>query len=600
MKIPNSLLGGKLSNKKKVFVCVFLLLSLYGCSTLEPLPPPENSHFLFITPNDDETFESLARKYLGHSKHAEIIRELNGLERVIADKKVIIPLQNVRPGGLTANGYQIVPVLAYHHFSRSASSRKMIVGKKRFEQQLRYLQDNNFYGITIDQFFDYLDFGQVPEKSIVITIDDGWVSTYTIAYPLLKKYDFPAVLYIPTNHIRERPGQFLSWDQIREMLNDETLDIQPHTKTHRNLTIRQPGESFSSYINAVRRELSEAKHVISNKLGHETTSLSYPYGATDSFVSALVEVEGYTTAFTVQRDGNPFFQNNLNLNRAMIYGGYSDREFIKNIDTFVSLELDNSEPIDESLDLTLLDFQNPQQYEDKQQWRTALIAWKLYRDWLVTKLKEESKHGVTTDSTIRDLINQADLKIITITERNKKNASDYYNSAVATENQHSRMTGLLRTLLYDPTHSRALHHLKTLDRQFHKLEYQVKPNDTLKKIARSVYGKEQKDILIPIFNTQIQSNQDLQSGIILKLPKRPIEKVAIRSPAPNRNVCGQTLDNSGKTRNELSKEHYTTALHQFNNGQTDKAVSSLKVSLCFNPENLEAKEMQELIDALSN
>ena len=95
------------------------------------------------------------------------------------------------------------------------------------------------------------------------------------------------------------------------MLTDENVDIQPHTKTHRNLIERQQRESFSAYINAIRSELSVPQRIISNKLGHKTTSLSYPFGATNSFVAALTEVEGYTTGFTVQRAGNPFFQNNF-------------------------------------------------------------------------------------------------------------------------------------------------------------------------------------------------------------------------------------------------------------------------------------------------
>lgn len=596
MKSQNTSAEIWLRKKSAVFLYLVFLFLLFGCGT--PPKPLTNNHFSFITPSEDQTFESLAKEYLKDVKYAARIKEFNGLDKVIANKEIIIPLESFRPGGLTANGYQLVPVLAYHHFSRSNSNRKMIVGERRFEQQLRYLQDNGYYGITIDQFFGFLEFGQVPEKSVLITIDDGWESTYSIAYPLLKKYNYPAVLYIPTNHIREQKSRFLSWDQIRSMLADENVDIQPHTKTHRNLIERQQRESFSSYINAIRSELSVPQKIISNKLGHETTSLSYPFGATNSFVAALTEAEGYTTGFTVQRDGNPFFQNNFDLNRAMIFGGYRESEFVKNIETFEPLKLEESEPIDESLNFARLDFHNPEKYESQGQLRTAHMAWKIYRDWLASEFNKKLKNNANVKKETEQ-IELAEKRITELGEKTKKIASEHYYAAMALQEQDARFKGLLRALLYDPKHSDALQNLKVLNRQYRMLEYLVKPNDSLKKIANSVYGDKNKAILIPIFNTQIQNDHDLTPGKILKLPKKPKNQIVRQSKPAGNNLCGQPRS-PDKSREELSQKHYTTAMHQFNNGETSKAISSLKTSLCFNPENLEAKEMKELLDALLN
>ena len=588
---------------KKGFTYIYLVLFflLYGCSSLEkpPQQPVKNTFFEFTRASGGDTYESLAQKHLGDIRHAARIKEINGLDKVEANKEIIIPKYNVRPGGLTAKGYQLVPVLAYHHFSRANSTKRMIVGKRKFEEQLRFLRDNDYSGITIDQFFEFLDFGQIPEKSVLITVDDGWESTYSIAYPLLKKYNFPAVLYIPTNHIQERAGKFLSWGQIREMLNDETVDIQPHTKTHRDLTKRQQSESFSTYINAIRSELSGAKRVISNKLGHETTSLSYPYGATNSFVSALAKAEGYTTAFTVQRDGNPFFQNNFNLNRAMIFGGHNEREFVRNIDTFHALELETSEPIDESLNLARLKFHNPEHYENQGLWRTARITWMLYRDWLVSELNQKIANQIDVSAEEYEKIEQVDKKIMALSEKLQNIASEHFNTALATQDQDNRLKSLLLTLLYDPKHTDALQNLKHLDHRFRMLEYTVKPNDSLRKIARSIYGVEQKHVLIPIFNKEIQSDHDLKPGSVLALPQKP-KKEIVRTPAPvNQNRCGPA-NNANKSKQELSQEYYTAAMRQFNSGETANAISSLNISLCFDPGNQEAQDMKELLDSLLN
>ena len=592
MKLKNTI-KWNWSRDIKVALLFFLSFLLFGCGSFDKKQIPKNSHFLFITPNSEATFESLAEDYLGDARLVSRIKEFNGLDRLVANQEIIIPLQSFRPGGLTAKGYQLVPVLAYHHFSQSNSNKKMIVGASKFDQQLRHLKSNGYYGISLDQFFDYLNFGQVPEKSVVITIDDGWASAYSIAYPLLKKHDYPAVLYIQTNNIREREGRFLNWTQLRSMLADETVDIQPHTKTHRDLTKQYQEESFSSYIRAIRFEMAGAKHAISKNLGYSTTSLAYPYGATNSFVSALAKVEGYTTGFTVRRKGNPFFLNNFELNRAMIYGGYNERQFAKNIKTFEPLILEKSEPIDESLNMAQLNYQNPETYENKDQWRTAFMAWKIHRDWLVSGLN----HNATTNrSRVIEQIEQADNQIIVLSEKLKKIAGEHYRSAMATSKKDAHFKGLLLTLLYDPRHEEALRNLKLLDKKTEMLEYLVKAGDTSKKIAKLVYGNERKEILIPVFNARVKDDSDLTPGMVLKLPKRPKTQIVNQSKRVNNSRCG--LSDSSKSNKELSAEYYASAIQQFNNGNTSQAISSLKTSLCFDPANHEAEEMQSLLEDL--
>jgi len=220
---------------------------------------------------------------------------------------VIIPLFNFRPSGLTALGYQTVPVLSYHHFSKSKSD-KLHVRADHFEQQMQFLKDNGYRVITIDQLFDFLELGQVPEKSVVITIDDGWNDAYHIAFPILKKYGFSATLFIQTGLINQSP-KTLSWAQIREMLNNS---VQCHTKTVRNLTKQKSGESFADYF---ERELDESRQVIKQQLGFNVKYLAYPYGETNQLVVDLLKKQGYRGAFTVERESNPFFVNNYNLKK---------------------------------------------------------------------------------------------------------------------------------------------------------------------------------------------------------------------------------------------------------------------------------------------
>ena len=112
----------------------------------------------------------------------------------------------------------------------------MTVSRGMFEQQMRLLKEKGYRVISIDQFFDFLEFkSTLPPKSVVITIDDGWRSAYEIAFPILQKYGYPATLFIYTDRIIDTP-QTLSWGLLQEMAG-YGIDIQCHTKSHRNLTL---------------------------------------------------------------------------------------------------------------------------------------------------------------------------------------------------------------------------------------------------------------------------------------------------------------------------------------------------------------------------
>ncbi|MGR9107076.1 MAG: polysaccharide deacetylase family protein [Gammaproteobacteria bacterium] len=588
----------------RIFFLSLLVVLGFGCAQevehVEPLPEP--ARFLWITPEPGETLESLAAKYLGDSGLDWRIAEFNGIKQAQDGEELVVPLQSFRPGGLTAKGYQLVPVLAYHHFSKSNSRQRLIVGADKFESQARYLKEQGFHGINLQQFLEFLEFGQIPEKSVILSLDDGWESAYSIAYPIVKKYHLPVVLFIPTNVIHDRQGRILSWGQIREMIQDRTVDIQPHTKSHRDLTKQKSSESFTAYIQAIQSEMRGAKQIIREKLGRDATALSYPFGATNSLVSALSENEGYTSAFTVKRGGNPFFQNNFVLNRSMIYGVFDTRKFSENIQTFESFGLEEPEPIDESLALSRLDYRNPEAYENKARWRTASTAWKMHRDWLVHQLHGLAKGKENqTEKQVSELlarIQEADRKILSLGEKLRGIAADHYRAAMASSTDDNRRRFLLRSLLYDSTKQEPLRDLKKTNEGGGLLNYTVKSDDTtLQEVAQSVYRDKSKAVLIPVFNTQVRNDRDLKAGMALRLPHLP-ERIAVASSRQSGGNMRCGVDIGGKSQHELSTDFYTQAVKYFDENRVIKANASLKKALCLDPKNNEAKEMQELLEGL--
>lgn len=316
-----------------------------GCACLLPkpsVPPPEAPgvkflEFVAVVAGPQDSLSSLAKQYLGDSSLDWFIADVNGVTEVTAGLELIIPLKPYDRGGLTPEGVQTVPVLCYHKFSENDIDR-MTVSKGAFEQQMKFLKDRGYRVIRLDQLLDFMEFkAQIPKKSVVITIDDGWRSTYDIAYPILKHYGYPATLFTYTDLI-VGGSKTLNWDLVREM-SRHGIDVQCHSKTHRDLTKTLNHESFKEYFEAMKKELIDSAITIQNNIDQKPAFFAYPYGETDSLIIALARKAGYRGAFTVQRGGNPFFADAYRIRRSMIYGAFTLQDFERNLKTFTALSL---------------------------------------------------------------------------------------------------------------------------------------------------------------------------------------------------------------------------------------------------------------------
>lgn len=285
--------------------------------------------FIAVITTKNDTLASLAGKYLKDPSKGWIIADFNAVETVTPGQRLIIPLTTEITGGITATSYQTVPVLVYHNFSKYTADQTSVT-KSNFESQMKYLKDNGYHVISMDQFYDFLEYDiQIPGKSVVLTIDDGWRGVYDIAYPILRKYGYPATLFVYTDIITGS-HKTLSWNQIREMMGNG-LDIQNHGKTHRNLARKTPEESIETYFEDIKREVTAAQRKIGQKLNRDVRFIAYPYGETNGLVIAILQQLGYKGAFTVNRGGNPFFVNRYRINRSVIFGTMDIQEFAKNL-----------------------------------------------------------------------------------------------------------------------------------------------------------------------------------------------------------------------------------------------------------------------------
>lgn len=303
-------------------------ISRAGSSLLSTGSP----RFASFVARPGDSLRSIALQYLGDPKMDWLIAEINATESVTSGQFLVVPLEPLNVGGFTVNGHQTVPILTYHKFTTGRGDLTT-VNEKAFEEQMKYLEAKGYSVITLDEFFDFLDLNRtIPLKSVVITADDGWRSFYDIAFPILRKYGYPATLFVYTDFVGKSQ---LDWDALREM-NRNGIDIQSHTKTHRYLDRRTGGESYRDYVEAVKKELIESARIIRKNLNSDVKYVAYPYGETNHLVSALLYKLNFRGGLTVERAGASALSNRFRINRSMVYGTFDIQDFEENLKVFSS------------------------------------------------------------------------------------------------------------------------------------------------------------------------------------------------------------------------------------------------------------------------
>src|SRR5690606_14501793 len=132
----------------------------------------------------------------------------------------------------------------------------------------------------------------LPDKVVAITIDDAYASVYTRAFPLLKKYGMPFTVFVSTDAIDEGPGDFMSWQQLRE-LQAAGVTIANHSATHDYLVRRNDVESDSARLARVREDIERAQRRLQEELGEGVNEaprlFAYPYGEYDAALTDMLQ-----------------------------------------------------------------------------------------------------------------------------------------------------------------------------------------------------------------------------------------------------------------------------------------------------------------------
>lgn len=284
----------------------------------------KNDRFIVYQPTATDTLRSIAASFLGNEDRYWVIGDFNGISRADAGQPLVVPLKNLNPVGVHADRYQTVPILCYHRFGNTGG--KMVVSPANFALQLDWLARNDYHVVKLSQLVAYLEGKeQLPKRSVVITIDDGYESVHRYALPLLRKHGFAATLFVYTDFIGA--GDALSWAQLQELSASGLVDIQAHSKSHRNLIERTAGETDSQYAQGIETEARAPRDIIERRLPVRVRHYAFPFGDANDLVLDVLRRQHYELAVTVIPGGNAFFAQPLMLHRTMIFGDHDLEAF---------------------------------------------------------------------------------------------------------------------------------------------------------------------------------------------------------------------------------------------------------------------------------
>ncbi len=209
------------------------------------------------------------------------------------------PLDPTIPA-LTINKSAQVSILGYHDFIRGKSSDEMQINASHFRDQMQALKDARLPVISMKDFLAWRRGEKdVPDPSVVITIDDGWKSVHSIAFPVLKEFGYPFTIYLYKRFVNGG-GRALTTPEIREMMASG-CEIGSHSVSHSyggaiNSAYRKSKESGEAYL---RVEMVDSRQFLEDLFAVKVTTYAYPGGYFNPAVEEMGKTAGYEALFTV-------------------------------------------------------------------------------------------------------------------------------------------------------------------------------------------------------------------------------------------------------------------------------------------------------------
>ncbi|MEG1132376.1 MAG: polysaccharide deacetylase family protein [Romboutsia sp.] len=242
-----------------------------------------------------------------------------------------------------------VPVLMYHHFETDDKKiNDVTVKKSEFEKQMKYLKDNGYTAITVQDLVDFKESKkELPKKPVLITADDGYKSNYEIMYPILKKYNMKATIFVIGERIdnADKPSNAIpkfNWKEAKEMYDSGVIDFECHTYNSHDKKETANGEkgAFSSplvgeseeeFEDRITKDIEKNISVIQNNLGYKPIGFAYPFGDFSSTSEKVLKDNGIKFTFLAEGGKEKNIGKSYLLKRIPVNGNYTIYDFKKEL-----------------------------------------------------------------------------------------------------------------------------------------------------------------------------------------------------------------------------------------------------------------------------
>ena len=214
-----------------------------------------------------------------------------------------------------------VSILGYHDFTEGRSSNDMVLNIDDFRRQMEAIKAAELPVISMRQFLDWKqEKADIPEQCVMITIDDGWKATHTLAMQVLKEFDFPFTVFLYKNYIGVG-GRSMTHEEVREIAaNGGTLSS--HSISHQNMS-KRGGRSEEAYTEWLKEELEESYRFLEETFGDTSAvvkTFAFPYGIYNDQVLQLAQDFGYEACFTVNGKKTNWDTEDMEIGRYVVHG----------------------------------------------------------------------------------------------------------------------------------------------------------------------------------------------------------------------------------------------------------------------------------------
>ncbi len=241
-----------------------------------------------------------------------------------------------------------LPIIMYHSMLKEGKG-KYTITPDTFEGDLRYLKENGYSTINMQDLLDYVQGGPaLPEKPVMLTFDDGYYNNYLYAFPLAKQYESKIVIS-PIGYYTDQFSKadanhatysHMTWDQIQEMMDSGYVEFQNHTynlhsSDGKRLGAKKlRGESLADYTALLTEDITKMQEEMQEHTGYTPTTFVYPFGAISDAAVPIVRSLGFSATLTCESRVNTITRDPeslYGLGRYLRPPGQNSADFFKKI-----------------------------------------------------------------------------------------------------------------------------------------------------------------------------------------------------------------------------------------------------------------------------